>query len=93
MHDKRYKTALLTTMLRISKRLSSLLESFEEECERIYTTIFTRFNHLEPILKSFIGEFSLMPKETSLREDRDDQSVTIVLSFNGQKTADMLRRQ
>ena len=93
--DKRYKRSLLTTMLTRAFRLSSTWLYFTEECERL-KQLFLNLRYPMVLVETTISKFIAkhqQPTRPAPANESNNAPVRIVLPFEDQKSADIVRRQ
>ena len=90
--DNKYKRSLFFTMLNRAKQLSSSKSSFDKECEYL-KTVFLKLKYPLSVLSRIIHKFS---SNTTTSKDKDqgvDNTVRIILPFNSQKSAYIVKKQ
>ena len=94
--DDRYKRGFLKTMLDRAFRLSSNWHYFSEERDRL-KLLFSRQKYADKLVNSTISRFvaakaSDQPASSPTVSDRSDP-IRVVLPFNDQASADIVRAQ
>ncbi len=92
--DRRYKRSLVTTMLIRAFRSSSSCLHFVEECERL-KNIFVHVQYPLGLVDSIISvlldkQYEEVNGSTTYQQEN---VVSLILPFKGQKSADIVRRQ
>ena len=89
--DERYKRSLLRTMLHRAHRLSSSMNAFTQECQKL-ERLFLELKYPESVIKSILKKFidDLQKKPTVSEKPH---ATRIVLPFKCQRSANTVRRQ
>ena len=90
--DKRYKTGLLKTMLHRAYALSSTIEAFNEEFDKL-RSIFSRLDYPIGLINSTIDMFIQNITTKPEKKNDDGNTIRIVLPFKDQIAANAVRRQ
>ena len=94
--DHRYKKGLLRTMLDRAHRLSSSWIHFSDECDRL-KTVFSRLKYPKHLVNSTIKSFvdsKVCDQQQPLSPSQEtDDTIRVVLPFNDQISADIVRKQ
>ena len=94
--DHRYKKGLLRTMLDRAHRLSSSWTHFSDECDRL-KTVFSRLKYPKHLVNSTIKSFvdsKVCDQQQPLSPSQEtDDTIRVVLPFNDQISADIVRKQ
>ena len=90
--DKRYKTGLLKTMLHRAYALSSTIEAFNEECDKL-RSVFSRLDYPIGLINSTIDRFIQNITTKPEKKTDDGNTIRIVLPFKDQIAANAVRRQ
>ncbi|KAL9951259.1 hypothetical protein ACROYT_G043895 [Oculina patagonica] len=89
--DKRYKDCLIKTMVHRAHALSSTIEAFNEECDRL-RSIFSRLDYPMHVINSTINNFVRNVSADASQESETHRVIRVSLPFKDQTSANAVRR-
>ena len=90
--DSRCKKGLINTMVNCAYHLSSTKEGFAKECNKL-RIMFSKLRYLKTLVDSSINMYSQEPDKEIHTVPLAYPSVSIVLSFKDQRSADCVRKE